>query len=54
LRLYLIRNSALQKRALRVATKIGKVKVDHGETSCRTPDAAAYIRKTSQRRRAKT
>jgi 3-methyladenine DNA glycosylase AlkD len=48
-----IRNPALQKRALRAAAKIGKVKVDHGETSCRTPDAAVYIRKAAQRRRAK-
>lgn len=26
--------------------RIGPVDVDHGETSCKTPDAAAYIRKT--------
>ena len=40
------RNAKLQKRALAVAKAIGKVKVDHGETSCTTKDAAAYIRKT--------
>ena len=32
-------------RALEVAEKIGKVEVDHGQTSCKTPEAAPYIRK---------
>lgn len=41
-----VRNPALTRRALEVAAKIGKVEVDHGETSCTTPDAASYIRKT--------
>lgn len=41
------RNAALEKKALAAAKRIGKVHVDHGETSCRTPDAAAYIRKTN-------
>ncbi len=27
------------------AQRIGKVDVDHGETSCKTPDAAPYIEK---------
>ena len=31
---------------LAAAKAIGKVTVDHGQTSCRTPDAAAYIAKT--------
>ena len=48
-----IRNSKLEKQALAVAAKIGKVDVDHGETSCKTPDAAEYIRKTLNRRRQK-
>ncbi|GAA5505706.1 DNA alkylation repair protein [Novipirellula caenicola] len=34
---------AYHDRAIRVAKAIGKVSVDHGETSCKTPDAAAYI-----------
>lgn len=49
-----IRNSNLEKLALSVAGKIGVVNVDHGETSCKTPDAAEYIRKTLNRRRQKS
>lgn len=45
------RNPALEKKALAAAAKIGKVEVDHGETGCKTPDAAAYIKKTVERRR---
>ena len=44
-----IRNPVLEKKAIAAAKKIGKVEVDHGETSCKTPDAAAYIRKTVER-----
>jgi 3-methyladenine DNA glycosylase AlkD len=40
-----MRNEKLEKRALAVAAKIGKVEVDHGETNCKTPDAAEYIKK---------
>jgi 3-methyladenine DNA glycosylase AlkD len=41
-----VRSEALAKRATEKALRIGKVTVDHGETSCKTPDAAAYIKKT--------
>jgi 3-methyladenine DNA glycosylase AlkD len=41
-----LRNDRLEKRAVEVAKKIGKVKVDHGETNCKTPDAIEYITKT--------
>ena len=34
---------ALADEAVETAGRIGKVEVDHGETSCKTPDAAAYI-----------
>ena len=44
-----IRNAALEKAALAAAAKIGKVDVDHGETNCKTPDAASYIRKARPR-----
>lgn len=44
-----VRNDKLQKKALAAATRIGKVEVDHGDTDCKTPDAAAYIRKTAAR-----
>jgi hypothetical protein len=36
---------SLRPRALSVAHAIGTVHVDHGETGCTTPDAAAYIAK---------
>ena len=40
---------SLRNRALGVAKSIGKVDVDHGQTGCKTPDAAAYIAKTVER-----
>lgn len=46
-----IRSPALEKKALSAAKKIGRVDVDHGETSCKTPDAAEYIRKTVARKK---
>ncbi len=44
------RNEALRERALAAARRIGTVKVDHGETGCRTPDAGPYIEKIWARR----
>jgi 3-methyladenine DNA glycosylase AlkD len=46
-----LRNPALEKKALAASARIGKMEVDHGETGCKTPDAAAYIRKTLERRK---
>ena len=43
----------LREEAIAAAGRIGKVEVDHGETSCKTPDAAAYIRKASKRKAAR-
>src|SRR5690606_35126803 len=40
------RNAALRKAALAAAKRIGPVEVDHGDTACKTPDAAAYLDKT--------
>ena len=40
----------LRKRAIETAKRIGKVEVDHGETSCKTPDAVSYIEKASKRK----
>ena len=37
--------NALRKAALVAAKRIGKVEVDHGDTACKTPDAAEYIEK---------
>lgn len=43
----------LRAAALKVAKAVGKVDVDHGKTSCKTPDAAAYIGKIARHRSAK-
>jgi 3-methyladenine DNA glycosylase AlkD len=40
------RSPGLRKAALAAAKRIGKVEVDHGDTSCKTPDAAEYIEKS--------
>ena len=48
-----IRNPQLEKMARAAAKKIGKVEVDHGQTSCQTPDAAAYMTKTLAYRKKK-
>ena len=37
---------ALTEEAMAAAKRIGKVEVDHGDTSCRTPDAIDYMKKT--------
>ena len=41
-----VRNPKLQKSATAAAVRIGTVEVDHGETSCKTPEAVSYIKKT--------
>lgn len=46
-------NPHLQELALAAAGRIGKVEVDHGDTDCKTPDAAEYIRKAAARKKAK-
>lgn len=38
-------NAALRKSATAVAKRIGKLEIDYGDTSCKTPDAADYIEK---------
>lgn len=37
-------------RAIAAANRIGPVEVDHGETNCKTPDAASYIAKSFDRK----
>jgi 3-methyladenine DNA glycosylase AlkD len=37
------RSAGLRKAATAAAKRIGKVDVDHGDTSCKTPDAVEYI-----------
>jgi len=41
-----VRNPKLEKIAIAAAVRIGTVEVDHGETGCKTPEAASYIKKT--------
>jgi 3-methyladenine DNA glycosylase AlkD len=48
-----LRDSKMHKKAVAVAKKIGVVEVDHGETSCKTPDAIGYMDKTLKHRLSK-
>jgi 3-methyladenine DNA glycosylase AlkD len=48
-----LRNDRLEKKAIEVARKIGKVIVDHGDTDCKTPDAVEYIARTKAYRNKK-
>ena len=41
----------LLKTTIKVAKKVGKVEIDHGETGCKTPDAQAYIAKALARKK---
>jgi len=45
---------SLTRNAIATAKRIGKVEVDHGATSCKTPDAVAYIQKAVARQRPKS
>ncbi len=47
-----MRSDRLRQKALAAARRIGKVEVDHGETNCKTPDAASYILKAAARKKA--
>jgi len=48
-----IRDAALQAKAIETAQKVGKVQVDHGDTSCKTPEAVPYILKARARAEAR-
>ena len=41
-----VRSPGLEQLALKAAAAIGNVAVDHGDTSCETPQAVAYIART--------
>lgn len=47
------RNEALWAAARAAAARIGTVKVDHGETGCKTPEPIAYMQRMWDRKRAK-
>lgn len=46
-----LRSPDWRKRCLAAAKRIGVVEVDHGETGCKTPDAAESIRKAVRHRK---
>lgn len=46
-----VRNDGLYAEAVKVANRIGKVVVDHGETGCKTPAAVPYMDKTRARQK---
>ncbi len=43
------RSTALRKTATAAAKRIGKVEIDHGDTSCKTPEFMATLEKTWDR-----
>jgi 3-methyladenine DNA glycosylase AlkD len=45
------RSDPLEALAIAAARRIGPVRVDHGDTDCKTPGAEAYILKTRARRK---
>jgi 3-methyladenine DNA glycosylase AlkD len=45
-----LRNEKIRPTVFAVARRIGKVHIDHGDTSCKTPDAVAYIEKALGRK----
>jgi hypothetical protein len=47
------RSPALRKKALAAAKRIGTVEIDHGDTDCKTPDAASYVEKMWAKARSK-
>jgi 3-methyladenine DNA glycosylase AlkD len=45
------RNELLEEKAIAAAKRVGTVEIDHGETDCKTPDAAEYIKKAVARKK---
>ena len=45
------RNNTLKQKAIESAERIGKVEVDHGQTSCKTPETIDYIKTIWERKR---
>ena len=48
-----MRSDAFAQLATAAAKRLGKVQVDHGDTSCKTPDAIPYIQKARAHRKKK-
>lgn len=48
-----LRDSGLRRSVLAAAARIGPVRVDHGQTGCKTPEVAPYVERTLAHRAAK-
>ena len=48
-----LRDDTLRAAVLAAAARIGPVKVDHGQTGCKTPEIAPYVERTLAHRAAK-
>ena len=48
-----LRDADLRREVLAAAARIGPVKVDHGQTGCKTPEVAPYVERTLAHRAAK-
>ncbi len=46
-----MRNAALERKVIAAVKRIGRVKVDHGETGCKTPDPIPYIKRAKARKK---
>ena len=46
-----VRHNAQEHEALAVVAKVGTAVVDHSETSCKSPDAARYIKNAKMRKK---
>ena len=49
-----LRDGSLRRSVLAAARRIGPVKVDHGQTGCKTPEVAPYVERTLAHRAAKS
>ena len=48
-----LRDGRLRSSVLAAAARMGPVKVDHGQTGCKTPEVAPYVERTMAHREAK-
>ena len=48
-----LRDTGLRRSVLAAAARIGPVKVDHGQTGCKTPEVGPYVERTLAHRAAK-
>ncbi len=48
-----LRDAGLRRSVLAAAERIGPVRVDHGQTGCKTPEVAPYVERTLAHRTAK-